>query len=121
MVHNSYDNADPNAVAKLLPSRSEAYLSIAPESTYSTDDVFELDPELRNCLKSDERNMDTFSRYSYVNCVAECRSAIANFYCGCVPYNLPNNGTSNTNQYLYKQHVCRDTMKIFMFTFSEEV
>lgn len=101
MVHNSYDNADPNAVTKLLPSKSEAYLSIAPESTYSTDDVFQLAPDLRNCLKSDERNMDTFAKYSYVNCVAECRSAIVNFYCGCVPYNLPNNGTSKTQCNIY--------------------
>ena len=76
MVHNSYDNADPNA-------------------------VFELAPDLRNCLKSDERNMDTFSKYSYVNCVAECRSAIVNFYCNCVPYNLPNNGTSKIRSNIY--------------------
>lgn len=37
--------------------------------------------------------MDVFQRYTYVNCMAECRSAIINEFCGCVPYNLPSNGS----------------------------
>lgn len=101
MVHSSYDNADLNAVTKLLPSKSEAYLSIAPESTYSTADVFKLPPDIRICLKDDERAMDTFAKYSFVNCVAECRSAIVNYMCGCVPYNLPNNGTSKYSEMFF--------------------
>lgn len=113
MIHNSYDYADSNSVVKLVPSRTEAFLSIAPgipfdlfvwlhskerfihglESTYSTTDVFNLPPEIRNCLQANERSMDSFQRYSYVNCMAECRSAIANELCGCVPFTLPNNGS----------------------------
>jgi len=94
MVHNSYDNADFNSVTKLVQSRSEGFLSIQPESTYSTDDVLKLPPHIRNCLKGDERSMDMFAKYTFVNCVAECRSAIVNYLCRCVPYTLPNNGTS---------------------------
>ena len=101
MVHNSYDNADPNSVTKLVSSKTEAYLSIAPESTYSTEDVFQLPPDIRNCLGSDESAMDIFAKYAYINCLAECRSAIVNFKCGCVPYNLSNNGTSK-NQNLFE-------------------
>lgn len=63
------------------------------ESTYSTLDVFALPPEIRNCLQHNERQMDTMARYSYVNCMAECRSAIVNEFCGCVPFTLPNNGS----------------------------
>lgn len=37
--------------------------------------------------------MDVFQRYTYVNCMAECRSALINEFCGCVPYNLPSNGS----------------------------
>jgi acid-sensing ion channel, other len=44
-------------------------------------------------MQSDERAMDTMRRYSYVNCMAECRSAIVNEFCGCVPFTLPNNGS----------------------------
>lgn len=113
MIHNSYNYADSNAVVKLIQSKTEAFTSISPgnqifilfndfsiqtivfdsESTYSTKDVFELPPSVRNCLQYNERQMDTFLRYSYVNCMSECRSAIANEYCGCVPFTLPNNGS----------------------------
>lgn len=93
MIHNSYDFADPNSVVKLIPSQSEAFLSIAPESTYSTNDVFDLPPDERQCLQHNERQMDTFQRYSFVNCMAECRSAIVYSHCGCVPFTLPNNGS----------------------------
>lgn len=99
MVHSSYDNADYNSVTKLVQSKTEAYLSIAPESTYSTDDVFDLLPSVRNCYKADERSMDMFAKYSFVNCAAECRSAIVNNLCGCVPYTLPNNGTSKSIEF----------------------
>lgn len=44
-------------------------------------------------MQDNERTMDAFQRYSYVNCMAECRSAIANEFCGCVPFILPNNGS----------------------------
>lgn len=116
MIHNSYDYADANSVVKLVPSKTEAYMSISPgklfhfndfsfneqcskvlffhsESTYSTNDVFDLPPQIRDCLKDDERQTDTFLRYSYVNCMAECRSAIVNELCGCVPFTLPSNGS----------------------------
>lgn len=48
---------------------------------------------MRNCLIYSERTMDTMLRYSYVNCMAECRSAIAYDLCKCVPFTLPNNGS----------------------------
>lgn len=63
------------------------------ESTYSTKDVYDLPPDIRNCLQHNERKMDVFQRYTYVNCMAECRSAMVNEFCGCVPFNLPNNGS----------------------------
>lgn len=130
MIHDAYNFPDSNAVTKLVPEKSEAYVSITPgnfidfiyyfmtvclaclnnsilalnslkriflryivEATFSTDDIFSLEPEIRECLRYNERRMDIFSRYTYVNCMAECRSAIVNAFCGCVPYNLPNNGT----------------------------
>lgn len=104
MIHNSYDNADSNAVTKLVQARSEAYLSISPESTYSTPDVFDLPPETRSCLQPKERQMVSFERYSYVNCIAECRSAMVNELCGCVPYTLPNNNGSSKKFLHFNTH-----------------
>lgn len=65
----------------------------AAESTYSTNDIFDLPPDVRNCLQHNEKKMEVFNRYSYVNCMAECRSSIVNEFCGCVPFTLPNNGS----------------------------
>lgn len=70
-----------------------AYLMIYPETTYSTPDVRNLDPDVRYCLFHDERKLGYMQRYSYVNCLAECRSEIAYRLCGCVPYFMPNNGS----------------------------
>lgn len=37
--------------------------------------------------------MSSFQRYSFLNCMAECRSQVAFEKCGCVPYLMPNNGS----------------------------
>lgn len=92
MIHNSFDFADDNAETKLVEAAVEAFISISPESTYSTNDVFRLPLEQRQCLSMDEVKLNTMQKYSYVNCLAECRSNILYIKCGCVPYNLPNNG-----------------------------
>lgn len=52
-----------------------------------------LAPETRDCYGSDEKKLSVFQKYSYVNCMAECRSAVAFERCGCVPYLMPNNGS----------------------------
>lgn len=40
--------------------------------------------------------MSVLQKYSYVNCLAECRSKIIFELCGCIPYNFPNNGSKPT-------------------------
>ena len=70
----------------------EAFISLSPESTYSTDDVYRLSVEERNCYYQTEVKLKTMQQYSYVNCLAECRSELIYNLCGCIPYFLPNNG-----------------------------
>ena len=67
-------------------------LFLIQESTYSTEDIFSLTPETRNCIDNREIKLNVMSNYSYVNCLAECRSNLIYKLCGCIPYNLPNNG-----------------------------
>ncbi len=112
-IHNSYDNADDNAVAKLIPAKTESFVSISPESTYSTQEVFNLEPETRNCLKENEKSMDVFKQYSFVNCVAECRSALTYELCGCIPYTLPNNGTMQKCKMVPDLNCIRENFKRF--------
>lgn len=70
----------------------EAFISLSPESTYSTPAVFRLPVDKRDCLFETEVKLGVFQRYSYINCLAECRSELVFNLCGCVPYQLPNNG-----------------------------
>lgn len=70
-----------------------AYVTVYPETTYSTSAVRQLAPDVRYCYFHDEHRLNHLQRYSYVNCLAECRTEIAYRLCGCVPYFLPNNGS----------------------------
>ncbi|GAB0086898.1 sodium channel protein Nach [Sergentomyia squamirostris] len=93
MIHNSYDLVDDNAEMKIIGPRLEAFLSVAPEATYATNDVLRLPVNIRKCFTPTEIPMSTVQKYSYLNCMAECRGDIAYELCGCIPPNFPNNGS----------------------------
>lgn len=92
-VHDAYDYVDDNAETKALNLKVMALLSVTPESTYSTDDVRMLPVDVRQCLMADEKKLKVMRSYSYINCMAECRSDIVFKLCGCVPYHMLNNGS----------------------------
>lgn len=92
-VHDAYDFVDDNAETKTLSLRNLALLSVTPENTYSTDDVRALSIGVRQCLMADEKKLKVMRSYSYINCMAECRSDIVFKLCGCVPFHMLNNGT----------------------------
>ena len=87
-IHHAYDFSDANAIVRTIPEATSAYISILPESTYSTPDVYRLPQSERNCVADNEIPMNTMLHYSYSNCMAECRSNIINELCKCVPFNL---------------------------------
>lgn len=94
-VHDPYDFLDDNAETKAVSAKMEAFMSLSPESTYSTTAVGRLAIPLRNCLFVNEKRLNVFQRYSYVNCLAECRSDMILELCGCIPHHLPNNGMTD--------------------------
>ncbi|XP_065087331.1 sodium channel protein Nach-like [Ochlerotatus camptorhynchus] len=93
LIHNPFDYPDENAETKIVGSNMEAFISILPRETYTTEDAFTLNPVDRNCYAYNEIRMNTMQRYSFVNCMVECRTEHIYKMCQCVPYNLPNNGT----------------------------
>lgn len=116
LIHNAYDYPDQNSESKVITSRLESFFSIAPgeedellqvtvthdklfcfpEATYYTPDVAALSPEVRDCYGPDDIKLSVFQQYSFVNCMAECRSRVSFEMCGCVPYLMPNNGSYPT-------------------------
>lgn len=91
-IHNAYDFPDDNAETKAVGGKLEAFISVNPESTYSTSAVYNLAPKERQCYFPKEGKTEIMSRYSYINCMAECRSRLIYELCGCIPYQYPNNG-----------------------------
>ena len=93
MIHDAYDFPDENAETKVITSTRESFVRISPESTYATDDVKGMNPKLRNCLFAYERKLVVMQKYSFINCMSECRIITVFNKCGCIPENLPNNGS----------------------------
>ncbi|KAI4500560.1 hypothetical protein M0802_004522 [Mischocyttarus mexicanus] len=100
LVHYSYDYPDHNANDKLIDLNKQAFLSISPEETYATLDVKDLAISTRNCVFNDEgdklfkdKNIQyrklTSEKYSYINCMAECRANTIKNKCDCIPYYFP--------------------------------
>lgn len=92
-VHNSYDYPDDNAETKYVTSLSEAFITITPESTYSTPAIAAMPAAVRACFFGSERPLDVMQSYTYINCMTECRSNLLLKMCACIPYNFPNNGS----------------------------
>lgn len=92
-VHDPYNYPDDNADIKAIETKSVAFLTVYPKTTYSTEGVSRLSPNVRNCYCRDEFTLIHHQQYSYTNCLAECRSQVANELCGCVPYFMLNNGS----------------------------
>lgn len=91
IIHDPYDFPDFNSPNVFTQKSAEALISVTPEMTYSLQEVYREDVETRRCYKYDEIRMNAMSRYSFINCVAECRRLILAEACGCVPYNMPRN------------------------------
>lgn len=92
-MHDPYDFPDDNAETKAVSNKMLSFVMVYPETTYSTPEVRRLSPEVRYCYFHDEHQLNYVQRYSYANCLAECRAELAYRLCGCVPYFMPNNGS----------------------------
>ena len=93
LIHDAYNVADQNADTKVVTTRRESFIRINPESTYATTDIQYMPKSERNCLFGHERKMAYMQKYSFINCMAECRSQIMFERCNCVPLYMTNNGS----------------------------
>ncbi|XP_054744360.1 pickpocket protein 11-like [Anastrepha obliqua] len=93
LLHRPYSLPDENSSKKVVSSGHETFVRISPESTYASNDVKKVNSKLRNCLLPHERKLLLMKRYTFINCMAECRLSILYNRCGCIPMGLPNNGS----------------------------
>lgn len=93
MIHDSDDYPDMNAEINYIEANSEAYLSVTPEATYTEIEAVADRIDVKYCYDDDEIQLQVLRKYSYTNCMSECRRLIAFLLCKCVPHNYPRNGT----------------------------
>lgn len=91
LIHDAYNFPDENSETKVVTSTRESFVRINPESTYATKDIRQMDLRWRNCLFGGERKLDGIKRYSFINCMFECRMKMTLQRCGCLPSYLTNN------------------------------
>lgn len=96
IVHDSYDYPELNSPNVFIQEDSVSYLGVLPESTYSRNETYSKDIMIRQCYDDTEIKLNVMKRYSFINCMVECRRLISFQFCGCVPFNYPRNGSLPT-------------------------
>lgn len=114
LIHSAHNFPDENSETKVVTSTRESFVRINPESTYATNDIRRMDLKWRNCLFGSERTLDGLSRYSFINCMFECRMRMVLQACGCLPAYVANNGSIrvcgvlNLNCMIESKRKCRN-------------
>lgn len=93
IVHDSYDFPELNSPNMFIQENYVSYIGIMPESTYSKNEIYNKEVMIRQCYSDREIPLNVMRRYSFINCMVECRRLIAYKMCGCIPYNYPRNGS----------------------------
>lgn len=99
-LHDPYDYPDYGAPSKFIGVNKYAFLSIKPVEMRSATDITYLDPNLRQCIFNSEANKIIGNnwnehfvpvKYSFINCLTNCRASLIKNICGCIPYYYPQN------------------------------
>ncbi|CAG9854877.1 unnamed protein product [Phyllotreta striolata] len=86
MIHSPYDYPDWNSRFTLIQNKMINFVSIDPTKTYCSPRVTNLPVERRTCYFHFEKKMYYFNRYSFHNCMVECRMNLTLKLCNCVPF-----------------------------------
>ncbi|KAG5896889.1 hypothetical protein JTB14_033527 [Gonioctena quinquepunctata] len=85
LLHNPYDFPDWNVQVMVNQRKIVNLISISPTITYSTDSIQSLPVEIRKCLFPKEKALIYFAKYTYHNCMVECRMNLTLKQCHCIP------------------------------------
>ncbi|KZC03894.1 Sodium channel protein Nach [Dufourea novaeangliae] len=123
MLHDPYDYPGFDATTKLIAVNKYSFLTIQPEATSSTGTVRSIPLATRTCAFMDEieptgiyknvKRKSVFAKYSFRNCLTECRASVIKTKCGCIPYYYSQNDTRVCN---LKDVDCLNTFKYWYTT-----
>lgn len=96
MLHDPYDYPDYDAASKLIGVNKYSFLTVKPIEIYSTKDIKRVSN--KQCTYNEENTIPDnlkrnfiSSRYSFINCLTDCRATVIKKECGCIPYYYPQN------------------------------
>ncbi|XP_061932736.1 sodium channel protein Nach-like isoform X1 [Apis cerana] len=119
MLHDPYDYPDYDASSKLITVNKYSFLTVKPMEIYSTKDIKWVSN--KQCTLHNEENTISdnlkrnfiSSRYSFINCLTDCRATVIKKECGCIPYYYPQNNTRICN---LRDVECLETFKFWYDT-----
>lgn len=112
IVHDSYDFPELNSPNTFIQENYVSYLGVMPESTYSKSEIYSKEIMIRQCYDENEIDLNVMKRYSFINCMVECRRLLAYQLCDCIPYNYPRNGTLPICNAVQQACVAKNTGKL---------
>ena len=85
---------------KLEPGR-EHFIDLSASIVSSTEEIREITAEARNCLYTDESDLDFYESYTYTNCKFECRLKEAEEKIKCTPWYIPKVSKAQVSKEIY--------------------
>lgn len=89
LIHPTHNYPQFTSGSFALSMGALSFFSVQPAVTYATESVRNLPINKRSCVFSNEIKLQNFEKYSYQNCLEECRVKITKTLCGCVPFYYP--------------------------------
>lgn len=118
MLHDPYDYPDFDASSRLITVDKYSFLTVQPLETYATENVKLLPVSGRTCVFPNERDVIGNNsraayvipaKYSFRNCMVDCRASIIKAKCGCIPYYYPQNSQFSLTDTLKQKHAsCKE-------------
>lgn len=73
----------------IVPLDQVVTVSVRPKMIKTSDYLKSYGVEKRQCVFSDENDLDYFKVYTQQNCELECISKLLQNFCDCVPFYMP--------------------------------
>ncbi|GLH11024.1 Pickpocket 16 [Gryllus bimaculatus] len=89
MIHSELNYPDENAMEVLVPPGTQTFVGVSPTETYATNEVRDIPVERRHCRFEDEGRVEGMRKYTFNNCVMECRKNLSLQLCGCYAFFYP--------------------------------
>ncbi|XP_076766928.1 sodium channel protein Nach [Xylocopa sonorina] len=120
MVHDSHDYPDYDAPSTLIGVNKYSFVTIQPikvyfpkevEKTFTKDCVH--DGQTEKIFGDRSKRNFVPANYSFVNCLADCRTNVIRKKCGCIPYYYPQTKSRVCN---LRDSECLETFKFWYDT-----